>query len=74
MCLWYPSCLYGQTRKGYITSNSSNAQCRQYFRDNILLLDQIEGIYNVQSQKKGANAFRTFPPINETATILSKER
>lgn len=62
--------LYAQARKGYITSNSSLAQCRQYFKDNILLLDPIEGIYNVQVQKIGANAFRTFPPIETTVNLI----
>ena len=46
ICLFLSSSIYAQTRKGYITSNSSEAQCRQYFKDNIVLLDLIEGIYD----------------------------
>lgn len=46
ICLLSSSSMYAQTRKGDITPNSSEAQCRQYFNDNLLLLDPIEGIYD----------------------------
>lgn len=62
--------LYAQARKGYITSNSSLAQCRQYFKDNILLLDPIEGIYNVQVTQSGYNAFQELPPIINNITLV----
>lgn len=54
-----------QSRKGYISSKSSTAQIEQYFRDNIDLLDPIEGVYAVEHIRKSWNAFRSFPDAND---------
>lgn len=66
--------LYAQARKGYITSNSSLAQCRQYFKDNILLLDPIEGIYNVQIVGRGYNAYGELTPSTNNFTWVIHKR
>ncbi len=41
-----------QTRKGSINQYSSISQAKRYFKDNILLLDPIEGIYEMENVVK----------------------
>ena len=47
------------------------SQSRDYFKNNILELDPIEGIYDADIYKKGANAFQTFTETYETSTKLT---
>ncbi len=60
-------CLYqgasAQSRKGYINAQSNTQAVEKYFRDNILLLDPIEGAYSVEQVTKGWNNYKTFPDI-----------
>lgn len=50
------------------------SQSRDYFKNNILELDPIEGIYDADIFKQGANAFQTFPETYETSTKLTITR
>lgn len=50
------------------------SQSRDYFKNNILELDPIEGIYDADIYKQGANAFQTFPETYETSTKLTIAR
>ena len=50
-----------QNRIGYINQYSSDAECREYFRKNILNLDPIEGIYQVETYCQETNMYRKFP-------------
>lgn len=58
-------CLYqdaiAQSRKGYIHAQSTTQAVEKYFRDNIMLLDPIEGAYSVEQVTQGWNNYRTFP-------------
>lgn len=60
-------CLYqgasAQSRKGYINAQSNTQAVEKYFRDNILLLDPIEGAYSVEQVTKGWNNYKTFPDM-----------
>lgn len=52
-----------QTRKGYINAQSNTKAVEKYFRDNIMLLDPIEGAYSVEEVTKGWNNYKTFPDM-----------
>ena len=55
-------------------SFSLYSQSRDYFKNNILDLDPIEGIYDVDNYKQGANAYRTFPEIYEGSSKFTIKR
>lgn len=57
-------------RKGYITNLSSEKQCKDWFKENILLLDPIEGVYSVRATMQGSNAYITYPPTEEIGTFI----
>lgn len=61
ICLFLLSSIYAQTRKGYINAQSNTQAVEKYFRDNIMLLDPIEGAYSVEEVNKGWNNYITFP-------------
>lgn len=63
ICLFLSSSIYAQTRKGYINAQSNTQAVEKYFRDNILLLDPIEGAYSVEQVTKGWNNYKTFPDM-----------
>ena len=50
------------------------SQSKDYFKNKILELDPIEGIYDADIFKQGANAFQTFPETYETSTKLTIAR
>lgn len=62
--------LHGQNRKGYLDVYATDAQQKQYFQDNIILLDAIEGMYNVQVTQQSGNAYRTFPVQMNNITLV----
>ncbi|MCM1223153.1 MAG: serine protease [Lachnospiraceae bacterium] len=59
MCLY--SDAIAQSRKGYINAQSNTQAVEKYFRDNIMLLDPIEGAYSVEQITKSWNNYMTFP-------------
>lgn len=58
-----------QSRKGHITNNTSIEDCKKYFKDNMLDLDPIEGVYDLRLIQQGKNSFVTFPPTEEKTKI-----
>lgn len=59
MCLYQDA--MAQSRKGYIHAQSNTQAVEKYFRDNIMLLDPIEGAYSVEQVTEGWNNYKTFP-------------
>ena len=59
-----------QSRKGYIAGHSSIEECKKYFKDNILDLDPIEGIYDLKITQQGKNSFVTFPATEESERFV----
>lgn len=60
---WFPTFVFAQNRIGQINEYSSDNECRKYFKDNILDLDPIEGIYQVETFFEQHNDFRDFPTL-----------
>lgn len=66
--------LFSQEREGSINDYSSTDQCKEWFKRNILLLDPIEGVYNIRATMQGSNAYMTYPPTEDTGTFIVYKR
>lgn len=76
-------CLFGhslslmaQNRIGTINQHSSDSECREYFKRNILDLDPIEGVYQVEAFSQEVNNYRKFPlqKMDGQKIVIYKER
>ena len=62
-----------QYRKGFISAKSDMETIKKYFRDNITVLDPIEGAYSVEEVNKGWNNYITFPDrVNNYYEVIVK--
>lgn len=66
----YCTSLYSQNRIGYINESTTLSECKTYFKNNILDLDPIEGIYDVDITMQGKNSFQTFPATYDSDTYV----
>lgn len=66
--------LFSQEREGSINDYSSTDQCKEWFKRNILVLDPIEGVYNIRATMQGSNAYMTYPPTEDTGTFIVYKR
>lgn len=66
--------LFSQEREGSINDYSSTDQCKEWFKRNILVLDPIEGVYNIRVTMQGSNAYMTYPPTEDTGTFIVYKR
>lgn len=74
LLLCFSFLMFSQEREGIITEYSSENQCRDWFKKNILLLDPIEGVYSIRTTMQGSNAYMTYPPSEESGTFIIYKR
>ena len=52
---------------------NSTSELKKYFRDNILTLDPLEGLYDVEVTQQGENAFQRFPAEKTQFNLFIKK-
>ena len=72
--LYFSLFAFSQERVGTINNHSSIEECKDWFKENILLLDPIEGVYSVRVSMQRSNTYTTnsLREFNDTFIIYKR--